>query len=164
MNYFMTSILKPQTLPKLDFSEGVPEDCNNAGGRADAADQRKAESEQLVEDLEIRYLGNHDPNIHYALLTDLADSAGPAERTRPAGSNSRIRLIEELNEKYAHRDIGHFFLFHRHRVYNPREKAWMGWERKRGKLLDLNQLLRERIDSFPVKAGDLSACSSTFGL
>ena len=36
---------------------------------------------------------------------------------------------------------GSFFLFHRHRVYNPREKSWMGWERKRGKLLDLNKLL-----------------------
>ena len=32
----------------------------------------------------------------------------------------------------------------------------MGWERKRGKLLDLNQLLRGRFDSFPVKIGDLS--------
>ncbi|MCU1291897.1 MAG: Cyclic beta,2-glucan synthase, partial [Bryobacterales bacterium] len=48
-----------------------------------------------------------------------------------------------------------FYLFHRHRIYNPREGAWMGWERKRGKLLDLNQLLRKVYDPFPVKAGDL---------
>ena len=51
---------------------------------------------------------------------------------------------------------GSFFLLHRHRVYNPREKGWMGWERKRGKLLDLNQLMRGQFDSFPVKIGDLS--------
>ena len=51
-----------------------------------------------------------------------------------------------------------FFLFHRHRVYNPREKVWMGWERKRGKLLDLNRLLRKEYDSFPVKIGDPSFC------
>ena len=52
--------------------------------------------------------------------------------------------------------MGSFFLLHRHRVYNPREKGWMGWERKRGKLLDLNKLLRGEYDSFPVKVGDLS--------
>src|SRR3982751_3500533 len=52
--------------------------------------------------------------------------------------------------------MGSFFLLHRHRVYNPRERVWMGWERKRGKLLDLNKLLRNEYDSFPVKVGDLS--------
>ena len=52
--------------------------------------------------------------------------------------------------------MGSFFLLHRHRAYNPREMGWMGWERKRGKLLDLNKLLRGESDSFPVKIGDLS--------
>ena len=52
---------------------------------------------------------------------------------------------------------GGFYLFHRHRVFNPREGAWMGWERKRGKLLDLNQYLRDSFDPFPVKAGDLTS-------
>src|SRR5437868_4604136 len=52
--------------------------------------------------------------------------------------------------------MGSFLLLHRHRVYNPREKVWMGWERKRGKLMDLNKLLTGNYDSFPVKAGDLS--------
>ena len=49
-----------------------------------------------------------------------------------------------------------FCLLHRHRIYNPREGVWMGWERKRGKLLDLNRLIRGEYDSFPVKAGDLA--------
>ena len=65
-------------------------------------------------------------------------------------------LIGQLNEQYAAQKMGSFFLFHRHRVYNPREKGWMGWERKRGKLLDLNKLLRAEYDSFPVKVGNLS--------
>src|SRR5262249_39584142 len=65
-------------------------------------------------------------------------------------------LIEQLNEKYASERAGTFLLLHRHRVYNPRERVWMGWERKRGKLLDLNKLLRQQYDSFPVKVGDLS--------
>src|SRR6516165_4314168 len=61
--------------------------------------------------------------------------------------------------KYREQGKGSFLLLHRHRVYNPREKVWMGWERKRGKLLDLNKLLRQEYDKFPVKVGDLSILS-----
>ena len=61
-----------------------------------------------------------------------------------------------LNEKYAGNGAGTFAMFHRHRVYNPREGVWMGWERKRGKLLDFNRLMLGQYDSFPYKVGDLS--------
>ncbi len=64
-------------------------------------------------------------------------------------------LIRELNQKYAADGLGTFSLFHRHRIYNPREGVWMGWERKRGKLLDFNRLIKGEYDSFPVKVGDL---------
>jgi hypothetical protein len=47
-------------------------------------------------------------------------------------------------------------MFHRHSVYNHREGVWMGWERKRGKLLDFNKLILGEYDSFPYKVGDLS--------
>ena len=110
---------------------------------------------QLVDDVEVRYLVNRDPNIYYALLTDLPDSAEPAEERDPR-VDLAIRLIQGLNTKYHKEPYGGFYLFHRHRVYNPREGAWMGFERKRGKLLDLNQYLRGVFDPFPVKAGDLS--------
>ena len=71
-----------------------------------------------------------------------------------------IRFTENLNAKYAHgRDAGskggRFFLLHRRRVFNRRQGVWMGWERKRGKLLDLNKLLLHGYDSFPIKVGPL---------
>ena len=66
------------------------------------------------------------------------------------------QLIRELNEKYAGNGAGSFAMFHRHRVYSPREGVWMGWERKRGKLLDFNRLILGQYDSFPYKVGDLS--------
>jgi hypothetical protein len=50
--------------------------------------------------------------------------------------------IEELNEKYAAGKDAIFLLFHRPRRWNPEERVWMGYERKRGKLGDLNSLLR----------------------
>ncbi len=155
VNYFITSILKPKPLPKLDFSEGVPDDCKTLVTVPTLLINEK-QIQQLVEDLEIRYLGNQDRNIHYALLTDLPDSAEAADE-HDHRIEYAIRLLSELNEKYGHLGQGQFFLFHRHRVYNPQERTWMGWERKRGKLLDLNKLLRHAHDPFPVKLWDRAA-------
>jgi len=154
INYLTTTLLPPQILPKLDFSEGVPDDCLTIVAVPSLLLNEK-QVHNLVEDLEVRFLGNHDPNIHFALLTDLPDSREPAREDSPL-IDLCAKLIRELNVKYDGQEMGSFYLFHRHRVYNPREKAWMGWERKRGKLLDLNKLLRGQYDSFPVKVGDLS--------
>lgn len=154
MNYLTTALLRPEILPKLDFSKSVPEDCTTLIA-VPALLLSQKQVERLVQDLEVRYLGNHDPNLHFALLTDLPDSAVPSNEDDPL-VDLCAGLIKELNEKYSSRKMGSFLLLHRHRVYNPREKVWMGWERKRGKLLDLNRLLSGHYDSFPVKAGDLS--------
>lgn len=154
MNYLVTSVLTPHALPKLDFSKAVDPACATMVAIPTLLINDK-QIRQLVDDLEVRYLVNRDRNIFYALLTDLPDTAEPAgEQDRRIDLASQ--LIEELNRKYSAEPYGGFYLFHRHRVYNPREGTWMGWERKRGKLLDLNQLLRKVYDPFPVKAGDLT--------
>ncbi len=154
MNYLVSSLLPPEILPKLDFAEGIPDSCVTMVAIPTLL-LGEEQVRDLVENLEVRFLGNHDPNIHFALLTDLADSREPAREDNPLITLCS-ELIRELNHKYASQNAGSFFLFHRHRVYNPREKSWMGWERKRGKLLDLNKLLRGQYDSFPVKIGELS--------
>jgi cyclic beta-1,2-glucan synthetase len=154
VNHLVTFLLTPQILPKLDFSEGVPDNCVTLVAVPSLLLNEK-QVQGLAEDLEVRFLGNHDPNVHFALLTDLADSAEPAREDSPL-INLCADLIRKLNDKYATQGMGSFFMFHRHRVYNPRERLWMGWERKRGKLLDLNKLLRKQYDSFPVKIGELS--------
>jgi cyclic beta-1,2-glucan synthetase len=154
VNYLVTSLLEPQILPKLDFSAGVPDNCATLVAIPSMLFNRE-QVRRLADDLEVRFLGNHDPNIHFALLTDLPDSPIPAPEDDPL-IDYCAQLVRELNEKYASQASGSFLLFHRHRVYNSRERVWMGWERKRGKLMDLNKLLRNQHDSFPVKVGDLS--------
>src|SRR5882724_1450285 len=134
--------------------DGVPDDCVTLVAIPTLL-LNEGQVREMVENLEVRFLGNHDPNIYFALLTDLADSREPAREDNPLITLCSD-LIQELNLKYAGHGAGSFFLLHRHRVYNPREKSWMGWERKRGKLLDLNKLLRGQYDSFPVKIGELS--------
>lgn len=158
MNYLVTLLLPAQILPKLDFSEGLPADCVTLVAIPTLLLNEK-QVHKLVDDLEVRFLGNHDPNLHFMLLTDLPDST-----EKPAEENALVNLcadlIRELNEKYRGKQMGSFFLLHRHPVYNPREGRWMGWERKRGKLMDLNQFLRGHFDSFPVKVGALSTLPS----
>ncbi len=95
--------------------------------------------------------------MRFGLLTDFSDAAA-AELPEDEPLLARARSgIEYLNEKY--RDAGHapFFLFHRPRSWNPRERTWMGYERKRGKLADLNLLLRgEGNDRFALIVGDVA--------
>ena len=153
MNYLTTALLHPRILPKLDFSAGIPDDCVTIVAVPTLLLQEK-QVRRLVEDLEVRYLGNMSRNLHFALLTDLPDSAETPNEEDPLVDLCE-ELIEGLNKKYASNGFGTFALFHRHRAFNPREGVWMGWERKRGKLLDFNRLIRGAYDSFPVKVGDL---------
>jgi hypothetical protein len=154
VNYLMTAILPAQILPKLDFSDGIPDDCVTIVA-VPALLLNEEQIHRLADNLEVRFLGNRDRNLHFMLLTDLPDS-----RERPQENDARVdlcaELVRRLNEKYAKDGNGCFQMLHRHRIYNPRERVWMGWERKRGKLLDLNQLLQNKYDSFPVKIGDMS--------
>src|SRR5262249_16408881 len=154
MNYLTTTILRPEILPKFDFSKDIPEDCTTLVA-VPALLLNEKQVRRLVDNLEVRFLGNHNRNLHFALLTDLADSPVPSREDDPL-VDLCSNLVKERSEKYSAAKMGSFLMLHRHRIYNPREKVWMGWERKRGKLMDLNKLLTRERDSFPVKVGDLA--------
>ncbi len=157
VNSTVTSIFEPDPLPKLDFSEGIPAECTTVVAVPTLLLNEK-QVRTLVNDLEVRLLANRDAHLHFALLTDLADSVSQphANDTHPLVELA-VRLINELNAKYSLPGNGSFIFLHRHRIFNVRQGVWMGWERKRGKLLDLNKLLAGDYDAFPIKAGNLEA-------
>ena len=158
VNQLATTLFRPKALPKLDFSKGVPTEFTTMV----VVPTLLTSEEQMtraVRDLEIRYLANRDANIHFALLTDPPD-AGQQFDDKDKLAGECAHLIEAMNAKYAAEAKGSFFLFHRHRAYNPSEGIWMAWERKRGKLLDFNKLLLGTSDNFPVKAGNLALLPS----
>ncbi len=155
MNYLATAILSPRALPKLDFEDEVPAEFTTVVAVPTLL-INETQIRGLAEDLEVRYLANRYANVHYGLLTDLPDSPGRESDDDPR-IQLAVRLIDELNERYQADGLGRFFLLHRHNVFNPSEGSYMGFERKRGKLLDLNLLLRGVFDSFPIKAGDVEA-------
>jgi cyclic beta-1,2-glucan synthetase len=153
-NQLVAMFVKPRTLPKMDYSEGIPAESKTLVVVPTLLMNRE-QMERAVRDLEIRFLGNRDANLHFGLLTDTPDAATQFDKRDELAPECE-RQIERLNEQYAHEGRGTFFLFHRDRTYNSIEKIWMGWERKRGKLLDLNNLLLGKSNQFSTVAGDQS--------
>jgi cyclic beta-1,2-glucan synthetase len=156
MNLLAAALFKPKRLPRLDFSRGIPKECATVV----AVPTLLSSEEQVrhaVRGLEIRFLANRDANLHFALLTDSPDSDQQFDAKDNVLYALCSDLIEKLNCKYGHEQQGSFSHFHRHRTYNPSEGFWMGWERKRGKLLEFNRFLLNQEDAFPVKAGNWAA-------
>ncbi len=137
VNVFVVSLLPPEPLPKMDFRNGIPaEDATLVVVPmllTSVSDVRAH-----LERLEVRYLGNKDPNLFYSLLADFTD-APEAAMPRDAELLRTARDgIVTLNARYGG---GQFLLFQRPRMWSISEQAWIGRERKRGKLEELNAFL-----------------------
>ncbi len=156
VNNLVTLLFEAHALPKLDFRKaGIPADASTLVAVPTLLLNEKGLRE-LVAELEVRYLANQDPHLHFALVTDLPDAVTrPRENDGDALVDLAVKLINDLNEQYRGQKGGSFCLFHRQRIFNARQGVWMGWERKRGKLLDLNKYLQGVFDAFPVKAGGI---------
>ncbi len=138
VNYLLTRFLPTRTLPKMDFeTSGIPDAfrtlvvvpmmlTNEATVRAE------------VDKLEIRYLANKEVNLLFSLFTDYTDAATLSRDDDQRLLNMAIDRLAELNGRYGD---GLFFLFHRERNWSDSEQKFIGWERKRGKLEELNRLI-----------------------
>jgi len=157
VNWFITIFVKPTPLPRLDFSKGIPPaHATLVVVPTMLASLRGLET--LLEALEVRYLANCDDQVYFALLTDFCD----APEEHKAGDDELLRHaaegIQVLNQKYKSDRPCVFYFFQRPRRWNEQEKIWMGYERKRGKLADLNHCLRGGgRECFSKIVGDLSA-------
>jgi cyclic beta-1,2-glucan synthetase len=140
-NWLSTVIVKPSTLPKMDFAKGIPDEVKTMVVVPTLVSSM-AQVNKLTEDLEVRYLGNPDTSLLFALLTDFEDSDIELTNADHELLNYLAEKIKSLNVKYGGTSGDQFFLFHRPRLWNESEKKWMGYERKRGKLGDLNHLLK----------------------
>ena len=148
-------LIPPRRLPRIELT-AVPRTARTMVIVPTLLDSVERVAD-LIDHLEVQALGNLDPLIHFALLTDFLDA--PTE-TLPHDReilDAACDGIRALNAKHAEGGANRFFLFHRFRQWNPREGLWMGWERKRGKIEEFNRLLRGATDtSFAVSVGDLA--------
>jgi cyclic beta-1,2-glucan synthetase len=152
----ITWAIPPRRMSRLDFSDQVPASARTMVVVPTLLTS-PASVAALLEHMEVLALGNLDPHIHFAILSDFTDAD---VRDRP-GDAPLIEAardgVEALNRRFGPEHADRFFLFHRERRWNAREHTWMGWERKRGKLEEFNRLLRGATDtSFSVQIGELA--------
>lgn len=143
VNWLSTILVKPKLLPRMDYSKSIPSECRTLVVIPTMLNSMKY-IDELVEDLEIRYLANPEEHLHYGLLTDYTDASSETMPDDDALLTFAQNQIEALNQKYNPDKQDTFFLFHRPRKWNAKEGRWMGYERKRGKLAALNALIKGR--------------------
>ena len=145
----------PRRLPRLEFAGGIPETARTMVVVPTLLTE-PSEVSRLLEHMEVLALGNTDPFIHFAILSDFTDAASEDISGDEAILDVARRGIDALNARYGQGREDRFYLFHRCRRWNPAEGVFMGWERKRGKLEEFNRLLRGATDtSFTVRLGDV---------
>ena len=180
VNWLITLMIRPRILPKLDFKDEIPNPFQTLVV-VPAMITSREEIDSLAHQLELHYLRNPEPGLLFALLTDFSDAESESLPEDEGLVQYAIAAIETLNAKYECPSPGNdtggvpedghvegarqdgaklFYFLHRKRLWNPSEGRWIGWERKRGKLHELNQLLRGGTNlSFTTLTGDMSAGS-----
>ncbi|MHB8483484.1 MAG: GH36-type glycosyl hydrolase domain-containing protein [Nitrospiria bacterium] len=162
VNRVITELIGPRLLPRLELRNGitspmktlvvVPAFLNTIEG-----------VEAQIEQLEVHYLSNADGDVCFALLSDWMDASAekmPGDDLLLAAAVEGIKRLNFLHGPGLHEEK-RFFIFHRKRLWNKGEQKWMGWERKRGKLHELNRLLRGKTDTsfLPIEDHSIPAPS-----
>jgi cyclic beta-1,2-glucan synthetase len=152
VNFAVTRLMDAAVIPGLALREGVPKEFRTLVVVPSLLTSRD-DIEELIDRLEVHFLSNADGELYFALLTDWTDAGTEHAPTDSDLLNVALDGIQRLNLRHS---TDRFLLLHRSRRWNPQQNKWIGWERKRGKLHELNRLLRGATDtSFIVIGGKL---------
>ncbi len=145
------------SLPGLELKEGIPHDLRTLVAVPSLLTSVD-EVGRLVAQLEVHYLSNRDDNLHFALLSDWRDVSTEQAGDDAALLDAAVAGIERLNALHGPANAGaRFLLLHRRRLWNEAQGRWMGWERKRGKLEELNRLIGGATDTSFVDVNGAAA-------
>ena len=142
-NLLIDRLLETRLCPGLALRDGVPEHLRTLVAiptLLTSSDNVK----ELIERLEVHYLSSGSGELYFALVTDWTDSDVAISSEDSVLLDQALAGIAELNR---HHETDHFILLHRLRRFDAQQGKWMGWERKRGKLHELNRLLRGASDT-----------------
>lgn len=158
VNWLVTQIVPPRVLPKLEFKEGIPQDCATVVA-VPVLVASSTDVAPLLQRLEAHRLANPDSGLQFVMLSDFADAHAATMATDDDITDALVSGIDELNKRYPDaRGNGPFHLLHRPRLCNEAQGCWMGWERKRGKLEQFNAfILHGTSTPFRVTAGHIDA-------
>ena len=155
VNTIVTRTVPPRPLPGLDLAKGIPAHFRTLVA-VPVLLHDSNDLAEYIERLEVHHLSSTGGAVHYALLSDTKDSAVEGNLQDAPLIATAIAEVARLNARYPSDDGDRFYFLHRRHIWNPAEDVWMGWERKRGKLAELNRLLRGATDtSFAVVSSPL---------
>ncbi|MGN1271333.1 MAG: hypothetical protein ACI4UX_05140 [Clostridia bacterium] len=162
LNYILSKRVKPNLIPKLDFSKGIPEKYSTFIVIPTIINS-KEKVKDLLKKLEVYYLANKSENLYFALLGDCTSSKNEKESFDEEVIRAGIEETEKLNKKYNNLlgESNKFYFLYRNRVWNAGEKRFLGWERKRGLLCQFNDFIINGANNFranTIEKEDASFC------
>ncbi|MFD0339985.1 hypothetical protein ACFVH0_15045 [Streptomyces sp. NPDC127117] len=137
MSLLQIAPLPVRPLLRLESRNGVPAECFTCVA-SPVIVQNEWDIASALETVERNQRGNGGQNIVYALLMDLPDSDTEWTDTDASLIECAERTVHEMNQRVGSTT---FHVLVRRRLWNARERAWMGWERKRGKLEEFNRVI-----------------------
>ncbi len=147
VNLGVMNCFGPKILPGLELRDGVPSSLRTMVVVPTLL-TTPTELEEQIERLEVHHLATPDGDLRFALLSDWTDCATENAPGDDKLLGAAVAGIERLNRLYGPAPDGErFLLLHRRRIWNDGEGKWIGWERKRGKLHELNRWLRGATDT-----------------
>ena len=148
ISYILSKTVKPKLIPKLDFSNGIDKE-NKTMVVIPTIVKDKEKVKELMKKLEVFYLANKSKNIYFCLLGDCSQSKNKEEIYDKEVIQEGIKQTDRLNEKYQNEEeiIPIFNFIYRKRIWNEKEKSYLGWERKRGMLNQFNEYLLGNIEN-----------------
>jgi len=158
INWSINNTVKPSFIPKIEIKDDIPEQYRTIVV-IPAIIKDKKRGKELIDSLEIYYLANECSNLYFALLIDFKDSMNKEDSSDSEITEACLAHIKQLNKKYK-KDKIIFYYLSRFRQYNQKEDKWIGWERKRGKLVEFNHLIRgDKNTSYNIISSDISELS-----
>lgn len=144
INRLLIKVVATNPLPKLNYTKGIPDESATMVVIPTIVSS-KEKIKTMFSTLETFYLMNKSDNLYFTLLGDVKASDKEVEDYDKEISEYGEKISTELNKKYG-KDL--FYFVYRKRKWNDKENSYLGYERKRGALLQFNKiLLKEMSDS-----------------
>ena len=140
-NQILMRFVPTSPLPKLDYSKGIPEESKTMVVIPTIVSSRE-KIKSMFDTLETFYIINKTDNLYFTLLGDVKAGDKEVYDFDSDLAQYGIEYAEKLNKKYK-KDL--FFFLYRKRFWNEHENMYLGYERKRGALLQFNQLLLKKM-------------------
>jgi len=143
VNYIMSKLKSPVLIPKINYENGIPE-TSKTFVVIPTILKSKEKVREMFQKLEIYYLANKSNNIYFALLGDCSEEQTEIKEFDDEVIKTGIECTRELNEKYMDDSFNKFHFLYRRRVWNDMQSAYIGWERKRGLLVNFNEYIKQK--------------------